>query len=320
MEKALLLTRDTSKKLHVILGFCVLSLFVVTTLAAQQRSEAYAIERYPIDQSLFVQALTSGGHIEMIGDDVDAVELQLFVRKKNKYLSTNEYTLSEDFEFESTYENGKLLISTKRKKQGILSWGNSAPSVSYRLIVPRRLEAKLRTSGGHLDLTKLEGNMDIGTSGGHITVRELLGDLKARSSGGHIELEHLEGEVDANTSGGHISLTKAQGAFKLRTSGGNIDVEDVDGELSASTSGGHVKATMASVNGDLSLRTSGGNVSLEMPEATPADLELRGTKVVADLQNFNGQQSKTKIEGQINGGGYKVEMKTSGGTVKLSLN
>jgi hypothetical protein len=314
------ISHDSLKKLYLLLALYLLSSLFAINLIAQQRSEAYSIEQYPVDQSLFVQAITSGGHIEMIGDDVDAVELQLFVRKKGKYLSSSEYTLSEDFEFDSKYENGRLMISTKRKKQGILSWGNSTPSVSYKLIVPKRLEAKLRTSGGHLDLADLEGDMDISTSGGHITVQNLSGTLKARTSGGHIELLDLEGEIDANTSGGHIKLTNAQGMFKLRTSGGNIDVENVDGELSASTSGGHVKAVMNSVNGDLSLRTSGGNVSLQMPGTTPADLELRGSNVVANLQNFNGQQSKSKIEGQINGGGYKIEMKTSGGTARLSLN
>lgn len=127
--------------------------------------------------------------------------------------------------------------------------------------------------------------MDVRTSGGHIEVSALEGPLRAHTSGGHIRIERVSGRVEAHTSGGSVRARFDRGNTHggvLETSGGSIHVAldpAVNLELDASTSGGHVasdipikvvgrisgrslRGTLGSGGELLKLHTSGGSIHL----------------------------------------------------------
>lgn len=294
-------------------------LLMTTALLAQNERDAYQIKKIDVSNTPDIIARTSGGHIEVYGGNGNTVEIQVFVRKNNSYLSSNEYDISEDYTFSIEQTGNVVEVSAKRIKDGWGGWMNKIPSVSYIIKVPRTSQLDLKTSGGHIDVAMIEGEVNMNTSGGHLTLKEINGVIEARSSGGHIDLADIKGSANVRTSGGHIDLTNSEGMFELRTSGGHIDIDELYGSVNASTSGGSVKANMGVITGNIELRTSGGSVSLSMPASEGADLDIRGTRVRANLVNFSGSQTKNTIEGSINGGGYKVSLKTSGGTARLDL-
>lgn len=319
------LNTDSLKKDHQFLlkaVFITAVLIAVSTfsLMAQNESDAYRIETYNVDDGVQIEAQTSGGHISVYGGNGDKVEVQIFVRKKGRYLDSNNYDITEDFDLEVRKDGNRVIASAKRRKAGGWGWNNNNVSVSYIFKVPNESNVDLKTSGGHLEVAMIEGNLDMNTSGGHITLNEIRGDIEASTSGGHIEMDDLKGQVSVRTSGGHIDLNNGEGIFEMRTSGGHIDIDRVYGKVSARTSGGRIKAELLAVTGDIELRTSGGSVELSMPSDVGADLEIKGTRVRANLVNFSGSQTKTSIEGSMNGGGNKVVLKTSGGTARLELN
>ena len=63
------------------------------------------------------------------------------------------------------------------------------------------------------------------TKGGHITVKNVGGDLVATTGGGHITAGTIGGIATLHTDGGHIQVTSIGGPGHLSTGGGNVYVE-----------------------------------------------------------------------------------------------
>lgn len=144
-------------------------------------------------------------------------------------------------------------------------------------------------------------------------------NLDLRTSGGSIRISSLTGDVDAYTSGGSIRLGEINGNVEVKTSGGSINVEEVDGNINAHTSGGSIKATFSSQPTENSrLTTSGGSVTAYLLPSIAVDLyaSTSGGRVSSDF-GVRGVTKKTKIDGEINGGGPKLTLKTSGGSVRI---
>jgi hypothetical protein len=49
------------------------------------------------------------------------------------------------------------------------------------------------------------------------------------------------------------------------------------------------------------------------------ELDLRGSRVSTQLENFSGDMEDDDVEGTINGGGPLLSARTSGGTVSVSF-
>jgi hypothetical protein len=312
-------THKTTLFLRLTFFFGIFILLLTTALLSQSTRDAYEVKRIDVSGSPEIIARTSSGHIEVYGGNGNTVEIQVYVRKNGDYLSSNNYDISDDYSFSIEQKGNTIEVTAKRLKDGWGSWMSKTPNVSYVIKVPRNSQVDLKTSGGHIDVAMIEGEVKMNTSGGHLTIKEISGVINARTSGGHINLSEIKGSADVRTSGGHIELEGAEGMFDLRTSGGHIDIDKLYGSVKASTSGGNVNASMEVLTGNVELKTSGGSVSLSIPSYEGADLEIKGTRVRANLVNFSGSQTKSAISGTINGGGYKVSLKTSGGTAKLDL-
>jgi hypothetical protein len=207
----------------------------------------------------------------------------------------------DDFSVEFIPKNGNLqIIGERTNSNSNWSW-NKQLRVSFNITVPSKYNVQLNTAGGSLSIADLIGNID------------------ANTSGGSIGLGNITGNVEAKTSGGTIKAGNIVGNVLLYTSGGNIKVGEVLGELSAKTSGGSIKATFAQqITRNAELKTSGGSIEAFLPPQIQVDLKAStsGGRVSSDFL-VNGEISKQKIKGKINGGGPKLILHTSGGSVKI---
>lgn len=176
-----------------------------------------------------------------------------------------------------------VTVIGEQQKQDSGFWGGSRLKVAYDITVPKSY------------------NIDVDTAGGSIKIQD------------------LNGRVDANTSGGSIKLGRIDGLVDVNTSGGSIKVDEVTGTIRAHTSGGSIKANISKQpTGDSKLTTSGGSIKVYLAEDIAVDLSARtsGGRVKSDF-DVNGETSKRSIRGKINGGGPKLTLKTSGGSVKV---
>jgi hypothetical protein len=209
--------------------------------------------------------------------------------------------------------------------------------VEYNISVPSQFNLDVRTAGGNIEVSDLEGevrahtsggNLNLGsikgeiaahTSGGNITVKGGTGNANLHTSGGHLRIGEIEGNLVAKTSGGNISLDRVKGSIEAETSGGDIRVKEAHGPVVARTSGGNVSAQLnEQPKADCSLRTSGGNVSVTLSEKVALDLNAH-TSGGSIRSDFPGEMNKhrTKLVAQVNGGGPDLVLETSGGNVDI---
>ncbi len=178
------------------------------------------------------------------------------------------------------------------------------------------------------DSVEIRGKVDRGSGWGnwgnnlkvkfYVTVPENY-DLDLQTSGGSISIEDLVGKVDAQTSGGSIRMGNIEGDVDVHTSGGSITSKSVYGNIDAHTSGGSIKVTFAKdLTDDASLTTSGGSITAYLHEDISVDLDAStsGGRVRTDF-DVDGRVKKKSIRGEINGGGHKLVLRTSGGSVNI---
>jgi hypothetical protein len=158
-----------------------------------------------------------------------------------------------------TWSLAKPSISS-RLDGDLLSIGSSCPfavglgcSGDVRLVVPKDLEVRVRTSDGALSLRELAGPVDVTTSDGSVTAWDLAGKLRVRTSDGAVNVTGLRSEdVDAATSDGAVRLSFLvdPATVTAHTSDGSIEVV-----VPADGNAYHVTATTSDGSRDVRVPT-----------------------------------------------------------------
>ncbi|GAA0860251.1 DUF4097 family beta strand repeat-containing protein [Aliiglaciecola litoralis] len=225
--------------------------------------------------------VTEGGDLYL---RTDVGRLVIDTHNSDEVLLEVDIKNDEDDKFELTHDVDGNRVNIYGKLERNKSWGwDNRLKVEFRVTVPKQFNIELYTSGGSIDIEDLNGNVDAHTSGGSIEVGDIRGNVKLKTSGGSISTESIYGEIDAHTSGGSIRVTMAKQPTQdaeLSTSGGSIKaylLEDIKIDIDASTGGGRVRSDF----------------------------------------DVDGRVKKQSIRGEINGGGPRLELHTSGGSVSI---
>ena len=287
-----------------------------------------------------------GSSIEVMGGDASQVVVHIVVKASERELETVDLSAEAD-------SNG-VAVRAKRRASGWFGfWGNSNAAV--KVVVPRRYDLKLDTSGGSIkvsgvqgnaqgkssggsvrvdrvqgpvrmvtsggsiDISDITGNVDIRTSGGSISVLTVKGDVKANTSGGSIRLDAIEGATTAATSGGGVTASKITGAADLQSSGGGVKAQAIDGSMKISSSGGDIHADLIGTNRGISASTTGGSIVIRVPRNISGTLDAAtsGGSVTSELPVTTTEARDRRLAGTINGGGSEIRARTSGGSIRL---
>jgi hypothetical protein len=182
-------------------------------------------------------------------------------------------------------------------------------------------EARSQTSGGSLKFGQIKGMVHGDTSGGSINVAGATQDVDVHTSGGSISIGDVGGSVVAETSGGSIRIGDVKGAVKADTSGGSIEVNGAAGPVLAQTSGGPIRATITKQpTGPCTFETSGGGIEVKMASDVAIDLDAHtsGGSVSTEFPvTVAGELKKNHLRSKVNGGGPKVTLGTSGGSIRI---
>ena len=193
------------------------------------------------------------------------------------------------------------------------------------------------TSGGSISVNYANGPVKVSTSGGSISIGDTKGDIDASTAGGSIRIGESGGKVIANTAGGSISVDGSQGPIIVETAGGSIEIINARGFIEAETAGGDIEAELIvsdkKTDTHVTLETAGGDITLYLPSnlAATFDVELeitrrdwRDYKIYSDfplsISDDDGGWRRNKIiiaEGDINGGGHKIKIRTKNGDIRI---
>lgn len=301
---------------------CITFLIIVLTFMcsahAQDSDRAYRIETFNTIDSPSVKISTSGGSINVIGENSSEVRVEMYVRKNGRYLDPSDTDLS-DFDIEIDSNGNTVIADAKRKRNGgwWLFGSNNNISISFVVYAPEFTSVSGNTSGGSVSAENISNIVSLRTSGGSVNLKNLAGEIDARTSGGSINIENVSGTLSGRTSGGSVSAYNVSGIADVRTSGGSIRLEDISAKMSARTSGGSIRADFLTLEGDIDLKTSGGSITIDIQDASDFNLDLKGNRVNTQLRNFTGDFERDHIEGRIGNGGPMITAKTSGGSVTL---
>lgn len=186
---------------------------------------------------------------------------------------------------------------------------------------------KVATQSGFIVLKEAGKGASLSTAGGDVRVDTVTGDLRAITYGGDVRVGSVSGEARLETSGGDVTLKSAGGPVTARTGGGDITLRKVKGPVKASTSGGSISCEIVGLDrAGAELSTSGGDVTLTLPANAKADVEVRATGVDAEGEYVVSQFPEISVsrrpgsqtgEGKLNGGGPRVVIRVTSGTVIL---
>lgn len=209
-------------------------------------------------------------------------------------------------------------IELHGKRSGVLGW-LSPTRVRVRIRVPDEFSLDLRTGGGEVEVEGIEGAVSARTSGGQVSVSEVEGPVELRTSGGPVRAEQIEGDVNARTSGGAVKISEVEGRIDAETSGGEMEIHDVSGPVRVRTSGGSISVRFTEAPAG-EIQTSGGGIEVEFPEGAGLrlDAETSGGGVELDLPiRPTGKMERSRVQGDVNGGGELVRVRTSGGPIRI---
>lgn len=265
----------------------------------------------------------SRGSIEVDTGKGDLVKVKV-IRKVGTSNEDRAQEIFEKYKIDFRHSGSDVTIETDDhvRRDGFFSWIRGLKfRVRFIVTVPEEYNLNLKTSGGSIRVSEIQGEVNARTSGGSLSFEYVKGPVWGKTSGGSIRLEGCSGNVDVRTSGGSIRIGKVEGEVEAVTSGGSIHVKEVMGTINAHTSGGSMSATISrQPTDDCSLTTSGGSISVHLEEDIKVDLDAStsGGRVSTDFPiTIQGQISKRKLKGKVNGGGPELRLKTSGGSIRI---
>ena len=242
--------------------------------------------------------------------------------------------------FEVDFRETSSGLSIEGDYDGDRGWRRNRLHVAFEITLPEDFNVDVQTAGGSIDVRGLLGEANLDTSGGSITAIDIGGPISLDTSGGSVTAENIggrallntsggsitardiKGDVDCDTSGGSITVDGAEGDVVAHTSGGSIRLDNIYGTVEAETSGGSITADLAMApDGPMKLETSGGSISLYLADDTRADIDARasGGRVRSDLPVLvQGEISRSRLRGTLNGGGPLLTLRTHGGGIKIN--
>jgi DUF4097 and DUF4098 domain-containing protein YvlB len=186
------------------------------------------------------------------------------------------------------------------------------------------------TYGGEITVADAGKSADLSTSGGDIRIENVAGNLRCVTHGGELVIGNVTGDAKLETMGGDVTLRSCAGSVFARAGGGDLALSRVRGSVQASSGGGSVRCQVVGreTPGGISISSGAGDVTLTLPANYRGNVDIRvngvdseGDYIVSEFpevtvskRSFGSTQS---AEGALNGGGPKVSIRISSGTVRL---
>lgn len=244
--------------------------------------------------------------------------------------------VEERFAIRLDAKPGEVAVSVKRTSM-LPRWDDV--SLHFEIEVPRRTAVRLVTSGGSLAAESLDADVELRTSGGAIRAGDLGGSLAAATSGGAIDASGVKGSASLETSGGSVSASKIGGVLRASTSGGSIEVDDAASDLEGKTSGGPIRVSgargrvvvstsggairVAFAHGNAQggvLRTLGGSIRVALDPSVKLEIDASTSAGVVTSEvplAARGSAASDELHGTLNGGGNRLVLETSAGSIRI---
>lgn len=253
-----------------------------------------------------VQLSTFDGPIVIRGWDRSEVSVEVEKRGRDKAAAEAIEVLAE--------QKGDVVRVEARKKDldgersYSIGWAGQSRSAKMVVSVPTGSDLLVRTGDGSIRVEHVNGRVELKSSDGSVTGREITGDILAHTEDGAIRLEGIDGTCDVASEDGSITV---QGRFE------NLRVSAEDGSVVVRANAG------SKIGRDWNLSTGDGSLVLYVTDGLAADVDARtgdgSVKLDSGLRfaRDDGEQSRSMLRGRLGPGGPRLVMRSGDGTIRL---
>ena len=309
----------------------------------------------PSDGIFVLKVETFWGNISVLGHDSDDIVVEMYSRFFGWQHWGNPDKLNEELEkYDLNVEKqGDTLSIGAERKNRAMNW-LSVLGISFKIYLPKNIsfdthvyakggkivlkdligkhyfktgagtitltdlrgEVRGKTAAGTIEIRDCKAKIDVSTAAGTIEVSKSEGDITVSTNAGTIELDDLVGNIYATTNAGTIETNRISGTLKVSTNAGTIDIRAMNGSVGANTDAGTIEAEILSFGEFIGLETNAGNIYLRMPNTEGAHLDIKASRIKPpQFDNFEGEQTKNRVIGTLNGGGIPVDLRARSGNV-----
>jgi outer membrane protein insertion porin family len=270
-----------------LLRYRILILCFVFTIFAGV-SQAKVTHEREIEKSIssdgvtLVKVETVSGNIKVNSWERPKVFVKAFKRvRADNDEKAREY--SDKIEVRIEKVGDRIEIQTKQSLLSSLLKQMEA-SVSYEVMIPEHMNLELKSIDGSINVMGNRGSERITTVDGNIDIRDMIGSVSAKT-------------IDGNIS----AVVRLDSESSFFTTDGSIDIY-IEDEFSV----------------PISARTISGSINVVIPEGYSADLDasVLSGQVVSYIP-IDGSVEDRSIKGGIFGGGPKLKLRSTDGTISI---
>lgn len=129
-------------------------------------------------------------------------------------------------------------------------------------------------------------------------------------------------DVQIATVNGGLEITGVVGRVVAETTNGGVRGRDIGGTIEASATNGGVDVEITKVaEGGVKLETTNGGIRLRLPADAKASISARIVNGGIDTEGLtidsSGENSKRRLDGQLNGGGPRIQLEGTNGGIQI---
>jgi len=243
--------------------------------------------------------------VESSPDGKVYVELQRVVGMEDedeakRVLSLHEWQIEQD--------GNDVVIESRYKPEGNDRW-----LLRNRKTNQFRLKVVVRIPDAY--------NVDFTTGAGNVEISDVGGFVEGTTGAGNIVIGEVDGAVEIRSGSGNIDIRGVDGSVRVTSGAGNLPLGYVTGELRANTGAGNIEARITEQPGsDSVIETGAGNITVFLGNAVAVDVDAHASVGSAETDfglKVSGKWMSKSFEGEINGGGPALTMKSGVGNVAL---
>lgn len=235
-------------------------------------------------------------------------------------------------EFEKSYpvkSGGQVVLSNVNGEVQVLSWEKPEVKIQAKIKVTGASQRELEEFIKHVEIKVDQGNNYLKIASkypergdGSGLFDWLFGDRKPEVNIDYLLNIPKKTDLEIKTVNGNIVVQTIDGNINLKSTNGRIDAEDLRGSIEARTVNGTIGIDVLdlSASESISFSTVNGSIDLRLPAEIKATVDA--SCVNGDIETdfpltISGKYVGKKVQGEINGGGAAISLKTVNGSIQL---